>query len=302
MKNALAYYYNLNPTSIHQINKDYKCYVNNQEYILKAYDDKNIDINTIYELSIYLFRRNIPCHQIILNINNQLITTINNNNYILLRIFINNRVININDIKTFSNLYIDHNYFKELVKNDWYDMWTHKIDYFEYQISQFGKKYPLIRDSVSYYIGLAENSISLFSGSIKKDQYNMVISHRRVSKEYGLTELYNPLNFIIDNPIRDLAEYIKEQFFFNKYNIEDAIEDISIFNLNHNLAKLLFIRLLYPSYYFDCCDKIIFEHKAEDSILKIINKAEQYRLFLRQLYYYLRTFSEIPELEWIIKT
>lgn len=302
MKNALNYYYNLNPTSIHQINKDYKCYVNNDEYILKLYDDKNVDINKIHELSSYLFSNNIPCHQIVSNISNQLVTTINNNNYILLRIFIRNRTININDIKLFSHLYIDKDYFKELVKNDWYNMWTHKVDYFEYQISQFGKKYPLIRESFSYYIGLAENSISLFSGYIDKNQYNMVVSHHRIEKEYGLIELYNPLNFIIDNSVRDLAEYIKGQFFFGKYNIETAIDDISKFDLNQDLVTLLFIRLIYPSYYFDCYDKIMFDNKKEEDILKIINRTEQYRLFLKELYYYLRRFFDVPELEWIIKT
>ena len=34
MKNVLSYYYNLIPTSIHQVNKQYRCYVDSQEYIM----------------------------------------------------------------------------------------------------------------------------------------------------------------------------------------------------------------------------------------------------------------------------
>lgn len=36
-------------------------------------------------------------------------------------------------------------------------MWVQKIDYFEYQVSQMGKKYPVIRESSIYYVGLAES-------------------------------------------------------------------------------------------------------------------------------------------------
>ena len=46
-------------------------------------------------------------------------------------------------------------------------MWIRKIDYFEYQISQFGKKYPIIRESFNYYVGLAENGISLLNKAMK---------------------------------------------------------------------------------------------------------------------------------------
>ena len=73
MKNALNYYYNLNPTSIHQLNKNYRCYIDGEEYLLTLYDKENYDIDKLYELSNYLLQNRIPCHQIILNNNNEII-------------------------------------------------------------------------------------------------------------------------------------------------------------------------------------------------------------------------------------
>lgn len=302
MKNALNYYYNLYPTSIHQINDSYKCYVDDEEYLLTPYNNDIKIVNKIYELSNYLLKINIPCHQIIQNNNGQLLTLINNANYILLKIFIKNRNINVNDILFFSSVYIDKKYFTELIRDDWYQMWTQKIDYFEYQVSQFGIKYPVIRESINYYIGMAENSISLFSNTGSNSEQQLVISHRRIKNNEGIIDLYNPLNFILDSRVRDLSEYIKEKFFFSKYTIEDAKRDISKFNFNSNLYNLLFIRLLFPSYYFDCYEQVLHDNQNENELIKIISKSEQYILFLKELLLWIKQFVDIPDIEWIIKT
>lgn len=302
MKNALNYYYNLYPTSIHQVNNSYKCYVNNQEYLLIPYSGDIKIINKLYELNNYLYKINIPCHQIIQNNNGQILTIINNINYILLKIFVKNRTININDILLFSKAYIDSKQYFELIKDDWYQLWSKKIDYFEYQVSQFGIRYPVIRESINYYIGIAENSISLFINTESNKERQLVISHKRIKNNEGVTELYNPLNFVIDNRVRDLSEYIKEKFFYYKYTIDDAKNDIFKFNLTNYQYNLLFIRLLFPSYYFDCYEQVLLGNKNEDDLTKIISKNEQYLIFLRNLYFILKKFVNIPDIEWIIKT
>lgn len=301
MKNALNYYYSLYPTSIHQTNDSYKCYVDKQEYLLMPCNHDIKTINKLYELSNYLLKANIPCHQIIPNINGQILTLINNINYILLKIFIKNKDVDIKDILFFSSLYIDRDYFKELIKEDWYNMWTKKNDYFEYQISQMGIKYQIIRESINYYLGMAENSISLFSniGGIKDQQ--LVISHRRIKHNEGTIELYNPLNFIVDSRIRNLSEYIKEKFFFSNYTFEEAKRDILQFNLSGIQYNLLLIRLLYPSYYFDCYEQILHENKNEDELIKIISKNDQYIEFIKKIYFFTKEFTNLPDIEWLIK-
>lgn len=301
MKNALNYYYNLNPTSIHQINKNYRCYINGDQYMLILYDKDNYGINEIYELSNYLLQNKILCHQIVLNNNREIITTINNLPYILLKIFIKNRLVNIDDILFFSNFNIDQSKYKNLVKNNWYDMWAQKIDYFEYQISQFGKKYPIIRESINYYIGLAENSISLFNNINRKRNSSLVISHKRIKNYEGIIEFYNPLNFILDCKVRDLSEFIKEKFFYDTYSLEEAKLAINRFGLLYEEYGMFFSRMLFPTYYFDYYEKIVSGDVEEKELLKIINKNSKYLEFLRELYSYLRQFINLPEIEWLKK-
>ena len=302
MKNALNYYYNLYPTSIHQINDSYKCYINNEEYLLTPYHNDIKLINKVYALSNYLLDNNIPCHKIIQNNNSHLLTIINNVNYTLLKVFVKNRNVNIDDIVFFSSVYVDKKYFDELSKSDWYQMWTKKIDYLEYQVSQVGMQYPLIRESVSYYIGMAENSISLFSNVSTDNNMQLVIGHNRIKKNDGVIDFYNPLNFILDSKVRDLSEYIKEKFFFSKYTLQEAITDITKFNLQSNEYILLFARLLFPSYYFDCYEEILHKNKNENELAKIIYKNESYIIFLKEIHNFLKQKTTVPDIDWIIKT
>ena len=54
-------------------------------------------------------------------------------------------------------------------------MWSYKIDYIETQISENIKKYPIVLESINYFIGLTENAIEL-SQNVKSDIY---ICHKR---------------------------------------------------------------------------------------------------------------------------
>ena len=300
MKNALNYYYKLNPTSIHQINKNYKCYVDMDEYVLTTYEGDIEYIKDLQVLSAYLLKTGMPCHQIVFNVNNEIITVINNSKYILLRIFITNRIVTIDDIIPFTYISVDSNRFNKLIKNNWYDMWIKKIDYFEYQISQFGKKYPIVMESANYYIGLAENSVSFLSNNISPASERLFVSHKRINSAC-LLELFNPLNLVLDNRSRDLAEYIKNRFFNSNYSIKDAINDVLKVNLDRNQYILLFSRLLFPSYYFDKFEEIVHENKKSQELLKIINKNEAYIVFLSKIYtHFIKKFNIIP-IEWILK-
>lgn len=302
MKNALNYYYSLNPTSIHQVNNNYRCYINNEEYLLTLYTkDNNYEINQLYELSNYLLQNKILCHQIILNNNKEIITIINNNSYILLKIFTEKRSVTINDILFFSNIKISDGRFNLLLMNNWYEMWIKKIDYIEYQMSQFGKKYPIIRESINYYIGLAENAISFFKILNRDIDNDIIVSHKRINVYDGTIEFYNPLNFILDSKVRDISEFIKERFFSGNYSCYEAKKDIYRLNLNNEQCELLFLRLIFPTYYFDCYENIILGNKNEKEIVKIINKNHLYLEFLHEIYLYFKKNSNLPEIDWLIK-
>lgn len=300
MKNAINYYYNLNPQEIHQINKKYKFENQNKHYLFEPIE-RNIDeLKIIYELHGYLLNIGSYCHKIILNNNHQITTNINGTNYIMLQTFTPNKIIEMNDILIFSNMYIDTKKFEKIKRDNWYNLWINKIDYVEYQISQFGKKYNLIRESSDYYIGIVENCISLLV-NIKKGNSAITISHNRTTQSTNLSEYFNPTTFILDSRIRDISEYFKDCI-IKQIDILDTIIKYIYYNkLNIYEINLLFIRILYPSYYLDLCETILEEKEPEEKLKQIIDKVETTEDYIRKIYHQLKPIGNLPDIEWLIK-
>ena len=225
MKNVLSYYYNLNPINIYQSKKKYKFIIDDIDYCVVVYEyDLNL-LPKIYDLHNHIRKNNIYCHEIILNNKMQIFTLINNNYYILLKLAkIKNEKISLKNILYYpfvtSNLQIDG----YSCKKSWRELWIKKIDYFEYQVLNFKKKYPVINKISNYYIGLAETGIQLLINV--PDIYDYCICHHRIKKEHTLFDLYNPLEFVVDPNVRDIAEFCKEKIFFDKTDLNEIFEVI----------------------------------------------------------------------------
>lgn len=136
-----------------------------------------------------------------------------------------------------------------------------------------------------------------------KLNYNeLVIAHKRITKDNTLYDLYNPLNFIIDFKIRDASEYFKELF----KNDINPLEQIKLYiensNLNNQDYLIFYIRMFYPSFYFDLYETIIENNDDDDKLKKIINKSLEYEKLLKEITIYLKKYINLPEIEWIKKT
>lgn len=302
MKNNINYYYGILTDDVIKNNDEYYFYYNNHEYHLITYNRPYEEIKALYELNIEMLKRNILVHKFIKNINNNIITYINNQAYVLIELcnYKNNKVF-LNDIKYYQNFTQNIDYNKELLRNDWINLWCNKIDYYEYQISELGNKYKILNESIYYYIGLGENAISYLKNNYNYDKENYIVSHRRININDGSKEFYNPINFIIDNKVRDIAEYIKDSFFNNKLDIHEIKLYLNNINLNKNDYVLLFSRLLFPSYYFDIYDEIINNNLSEEKIISIIEKNSIYEEFLRNIYIYIRKEKNvlIEPIDWL---
>ena len=301
MKNVLKYYYKLVPSTIHQLNNDYRCLVNKDEYLFKRVQINAEEILTFSDLNEYLINNGLLCHKIIKNINQSLITYIDGNSYILLHLLVSDREIIERDLLAFSGFFLEKSKYPILDRSNWYNMWTQKIDYIEYQVSQLGKNYPLIRKTINYYIGLAETSISLISNQ-KKNLLYLCVSHKRIKNKARLRDLYDPLSLVLDVRVRDLSEFYKERFFSNKIEIESLKQMLLSYKLNNSEVIYFLARLIFPSYYFDCYQEIVLGQLEEIQLNRYIHKVEEYQMFLKYVYFYLRQFYDIPEIEWIIKT
>lgn len=300
MKNAIKYYYNLNPIEIHQINKSFKFEINNKKFILEPYNKNIEDLKDIYELQSYLIQIGFPNNKIVLNNNKEVLTYINGINYILEEVYVDNKQIDINDIMLFNNINVYEKKLEKLKRNNWYELWTNKIDYVEYQISQFGKKYEIIRETSNYFIGMVENCIQLLS-MIEKKQSILTLSHNRTTIKKNKIEYYDPINFIIDNKVRDISEYIKSCI-LDEIDVITLLDNYVYYSkLNTYEINLLFIRILYPSYYIDMCENIIEGKIKEENLKQITNNIENIEYNIKLIYDRLRKICNIPEIEWLTK-
>lgn len=293
MKNAINYYYNLYPENIHQTEKGYYFIVNQTRYFLTKYLGEPKDIQKIYEMHLKLLNQNFYIHPIILNNQNQILTYINSEPYILMITIYYKNKISLNDILYF----LKQTNIPQAAPN-WGELWSQKNDYLEYQISQLGQKHPLIRESFSYYIGLGETAIQLVN-SLEKTNVPLVYAHRRIEEGHKQYDLYNPLNLTVDYSVRDIAEYLKNSFFSGK----DITNELTYYLNNVNLSTyeyfLFLARLIYPTYYFDLYEEIITDRKDDKEIKKITNKVDDFENIIKKIYHYYKTFLPVPKIDWL---
>lgn len=300
MKNAIFFYYNLNPITITERNKIFEFQLQNNSYVLIPCTRTNEEVEVLYKLSILLYERGIPVHQIVLNKDNQLVTFINQIPYVLFRVYIQKDIpLIMNDILNFQKL-TEGITVNNLPLADWYQLWTQKIDYLEYQMSEFGKKYPLLRESFSYYVGVSENCITLVGNLTNIEK--KTLSHRRLYTTSTLFDLYNPLNFVMDSKVRDICEFLKDGFFHGKNVLEEAGLYFRYQPLSETDYQLFFIRMLFPSYYFDQYEKIIEMGHPEKELLPVIHNTENYESLIAIFYTWLQSYGKIPEILWMKKS
>ena len=295
MKNFLEYFYNIKTSNIDENKKYYSFTYNNYLYRLYIYEEYD-DINSLYNISNSLSNDTL-ISLIIKNKFNQILTSYNGINYILIKIFVNiNKNITLEEIK-----YFDNSLSNPKVKTNWGMLWSNKIDYLEQFISENGKKYPIIVDSFNYYVGMAENAISYYN-DIDTSNIKSFISHKKIRIDDKVDAIYNPLNIIFDYKVRDIAEYIKISFFNNNYNIYNELNNYFKSNyLSYNEVMLLVARLLYPSFYFDLYEDILLDKQDEKIILDYVSRTNDYEKYLRDMINYFRNMYDIPVIEWLKK-
>lgn len=276
MKNAIRYYYQIEVSNLEYHNHRYEF----ESYALvEIY--RQLDFS-IYE---YLIQNNYPIYQIIKNKDQNYITNIDGKNYILLFLHYPYLIT----LETLEQFQIPTNEKKIL---PWNELWMEKVDFYEKHVSTITS--IKIKNSFFYYIGLTENAISFYQ-YIKKDA-TLYISHNRMEYDF---DYWNPSNLIIDYKSRDIAEYVKRKFFEDTLNLSDLYLYFYRTQFEEIDYLLFYARMLYPSYYFDCYDKIILGD-SENCLDIYLEKIENYECLLRNLYFSFSQFIFMPKIDWII--
>lgn len=301
MKESIEYYYNLTIDELF-IEKDvYHFKLENRDFYFNYFSRDVKDLEDIIKCNIELKNHGINTHIILKNINNDYLTKIEDQNYILIEVINKGEIISISDIIDYNRKFIliDSS---NLYRNNWSYLWQTKIDYIESQLKEI-KTNIIIENSIDYYIGLAENAIYYVNMIEKKypisNLDNIVLSRKRIYfPNYKLNYL-NPLSFIFDLEVRDVAEYIKSYFFAG----ENAMVELETFLKSTHLTtysyNMLFARLLYPSYYFDIYEKIVNTNEKSEKILKVISLNEEYEKFLKKAYELISKYAPLENIEWL---
>ena len=278
----------------------------NRDYFFTFYNRLPEELNDILLVCKNLKDKGIDCHDIILNKDGEVLTKVDNYNYILLAISNANEQYDVIDIRQMNQKLTLGTDKSKLYRNNWGLLWSKKIDYFEYQIRELGSEKYTILESFSYYIGLAENAISYVNkvnANYQKSFYDkIVLAHRRIFYPNIKLNYLNPLSFIFDLEVRDIAEYLKA-LFFSESEL-DALEELALYLRTTPLTlysyEMLYARLLYPSYYFDIYEEIMNKEKDEKALIPIITKVNDYEQFLKKAYLEISKYATIEKIDWII--
>lgn len=300
MKKIINNYYKLFPTKLYIIDDGYRFFINDYEYLFLKCEVAKENLNILVDVSNRLYNKKIYVSTFVMSINGEFYVSVDDVNYVLLQVNHNLKdKYNVKDLLAFNYSLSSYDY--PINISPWHEVWSKKVDVFEETMSDLNKEFSILQEVFPYYIGLAENAISYCTDvSYNKTDFVVTLGHKRAGLNNSFEYLYNPMTFTFDYDVRDLAEYIKFNFFYHSLNFSE-IEDVI---LNGKLSKqslmLLFSRLLYPSYFFDLCEKILSEDLSEDALIKIMNKSSDYEDLLNDIYILISKLYDIPKINWLI--
>jgi len=306
MKEIINYYYNFDCLEVEENNMYSSFKYCGDVFYFVFFNRTDEELEDIITICNELKMKGIKVHSIILNRFNSYLTKIGDNKYLLLKLNCNkDEVNNFLDVCNNASIFKLNKVNSKLYRNNWGELWSKKIDYLEFQIKELGKDKKVIINSFSYYIGLAENAISYVNKVNKvigiSEFDNITLSHRRIFYPNTNLNYLNPLSFIFDLEVRDIAESLKIGFFYG----ENCILDLKTFLRTKKLTSysyhMLYARLLYPSYYFDIYENIMNDNGDEEKLIPIINKVNEYEMFLKNAYDELSKYTNLERIDWILK-
>ena len=290
MKNYIYLNYGIKIDKIFVKGKEkYFFYNNTKYYIVENIKDINF-VDNLFNLTNRLYYNNLTINTFILNNENKYLTNKDGNNICILKV---------NNME--SNYTLDYiNKFENFNCNlDDYDIvneWKKTVDNLEKEMIEYNKEFPIIQNSINYFIGMAENAISLLN-NYKKEIIN---NNNSIGHKIKLTNtnLDNPFNFIKTNRMYDLSNYIQYKFYTNK-NDYDEIEKMIKSIRNEYEAIFLFSNLLFPKFYFDMVVDILNNIVNEEKLNVFINNIKNYKELLIYVQNRLKNVKEIQLISWI---
>lgn len=263
MNEILKEYYGLEVEYYRFYNDGLIFFVNGDYYYLCKTIFNEVEIEKSYTLYNLLKKANVFLHDFIFNNNGEL----KSGEYVLFKL---NYIIDDIDLSDLNKMQIIINY--DVVDN-FYLLWTSKLDYLEKQLVDLSEN-TIINYSFDYFLGIAEMLLCFYRDNFDKVNDKYVV-HRSF---YNLStiDFYNPLNIVLGDRYKDFASYIRITNDWNlMYNLVDS--------LDYKDRVGLFIRLAFPFYYFKLVNNYLTDGEDENKIIKLVNDIDNYEEYLWKL-------------------
>lgn len=175
---------------------------------------------------------------------------------------------------------------------NWRNLWIEKCDYVETYYSTIKGKYPIVDESIDYYLSMAE--LAIYYLKEYNDYYDFgFIQHKIIDNDL----YFNSLNLKVDVKERDFAEYLKFIFFSGGYpeiNVSKLIKTgKNIFNY-----ELVVARLLFPNYYFNLLDDIILLKRNPEDLASVITRTNEYEEYISFIVEEINEFCSIKKISF----
>lgn len=142
-------------------------------------------------------------------------------------------------------------------------LWEEKFEFIETRVIPTLRSddfdYGTILEGVYFAFGLAENALQYLADA-KLDFGNFLEHHTLVHKrlnDFSNSIFFDPFNYMIDSPIRDLAELYKA----NKISLEIFLKYLDYYDLDTKEASVLMARILFPTKLFDTLERHYIDRK-----------------------------------------
>lgn len=248
--------------------------------------DKNIeDIEKLFLLSNELYYKKIHVNTFILNKKGKCYTNKNNECIVLMKINDMEDLVELDYLRLFEqNNNLDT---KNIVKE-----WQDEIDDFEGKLAGFNNEKNIVQKTANYYIGLAENAVSLLNET--KNINNESIGIKMNPLNYSKSNVNNPFNYFKISRMYNISLYIKNKIFTNNVSYNELDKIIKEIKTDSDEIAL-FSYMLYPDYYmYEIKEKI-----NGEKIKKIVRFIKVYEKVLKYLKENMKKNKKIELFVWL---
>ncbi len=186
---------------------------------------------------------------------------------------------------------------------EWKTMWEQRTD----QMERFwqGKCYTtpqndfekLFVDNFPYYLGMMENAIQYLgdAGLANQEEDEIAtICHERFG-DACFQSGKNPLAWVLDHPSRDLAEWVRDQYFSMPntyhYSVKQFMQEYSrALPLSPYSFQLIYARLLFPVHFFEAVEGYYtvssedVKRRLEERLAVDVKNSQYYEQFLKEFF------------------